>query len=60
MDFPDIINWRNPFKILGLFDSKFKFHSNFKSSFCKQTVKNLICGVWSGSALFADVPQKEC
>ena len=37
----------------------FHFYSNFKENFCKQTVENLIRrGVWSGFALFADVPQK--
>ena len=42
----------------------FHFHSNFNRTFCKQTVETLIrrriCGVWSGSALFAYVPQKRC
>ena len=44
------------------------FYSNFNITFCKQTVETLIrrrrtsdaafCGVWSGSVLFAYVPQK--
>ena len=27
----------NPFRILGLLGGKFQLHSNFKSTFCKQT-----------------------
>ena len=42
MEFPTFIDWTNPFRIKRLLDSRFKFHSNFISSFCKQTVKNLI------------------
>ena len=41
-----LINWMNQFWISGLLGSKFKFHSNFRSTPCKQTVQNLIrrCG----------------
>ena len=37
-----LINWMNPFLILGLLDVIFHFYSNFKRNFCKQTVENLI------------------
>ena len=38
MEFPTIIDWTNPFLIIGLL-GKFQFHSNFKSLFCKQIVQ---------------------
>ena len=41
MKFPILIIWTNLFRILGFFGCKFLFHSNFKSTFCKQTVQNL-------------------
>ena len=40
--FSIFINWTIPFSILGLLGGSFYFYSNFKSSFCKQTVENLI------------------
>ena len=30
MKFPILINWTNPFRILGLLGSKFQFHSDLK------------------------------
>ena len=63
MEFPILINWTSPFSILGLLGGIFRFQSNFKRNFCKQTVENLIryCLLWrlSGFALFANVPQKD-
>ena len=42
MEFPKIIKWTSPFLFEGKLGSKFKFHSNLKSTFCAQAVKNLI------------------
>ena len=42
----------NPFRTKGLLDSNLQFHSNSKSTFCKQIVQNLIrrrvlwCLIW--------------
>ena len=54
---PILINWTSPFPIFGLLGEIFHFNSNLKRNFCKETVENLvrqhICGIWSGFALFA-------
>ena len=42
MDLPTIINWTNPFPILGVLGVIFPFYSNFGTIFCKQTVETLI------------------
>ena len=42
IEFPDRINWTNPFRDKRLLDTNFKFYSNFKSAFSKQTVQSLI------------------
>ena len=39
---PTIINWTNLFRSKGLLGSMTQFHSNFESSFCKQTVEALV------------------
>ena len=63
MEFPSLINWTSPFSILGLFGGSFHFYSFLKeTSVSKQWwtwTDAGFCGVWSGFALFADVPQKE-
>ena len=40
MKFTTLTNWMNSFQILGFLDSNLQFHSNFKSTFCKQAVQN--------------------
>ena len=35
--------------------SNLQFHSNFKKYFLLSKVQNLVCDVWSGSALFPNV-----
>ena len=42
MDFPISINRTSSFPILGLLGCIFRFHSNFKRTFCMQTVESLI------------------
>ena len=50
------------FEFKGVLGSKFQFHSDFKSTFCKQTVQNMIRRpflrrlIWFW--LFINVPQK--
>ena len=43
-----ITNRMNPFQILGLLGSILQIHSNFKWTFCKQTVQNLIKSILFG------------
>ena len=42
MEFPVLILWMNLLRIYEMLGGRFQFHSNFKSTFCKQTVQNLI------------------
>ena len=62
MEFHTIIDWNSPFLFKGILGVIFYSYSSFDRKLCKQTVETLIrratfCGVWSGSALFAFVPQ---
>ena len=62
MEYPSVMNWTSPFPILGLLGDIFHFYLIFKRNFFKQTENRsdaTYCGVWSGFALFANVPQKD-
>ena len=61
MEFPTLINWTNPFEVKISRGSKFQVHSNCLKvhSLSKQYrawSDTASYDVWSGSALFVDVP----
>ena len=63
MEFPTIIKWTSSFPFWGFLSAIFHFYSNLiEDSVSKQWWSWLdaeFCDVWSGSALFAYVPQKK-
>ena len=62
MDPPTLSVGRSHFQFQVCLVVFFHFQSNFNRTLCKQTVGTRpdaeFCGVWSGSAMFAHVPQK--
>ena len=65
MCFPILINWTSPIPILELLVVFFIFIQFSKETSVRNskgpdlTMQNAFCGVWSGFALFVDVPQKD-
>ena len=60
MEFPTLISWTSQFPFYGLLDGIFhlppKFFNKISGSKQRRTGPDAaFCGVWSGSALFADV-----